>query len=97
MTSNKADTYQEPEQRCERVLWSIPFLATTTECRNLYVECMETEEWMRWSVLSDRMNLGIFDACDATVAAGLARQLSMAYREMARMLVRKLDEMENDG
>lgn len=81
------------EEPIERTLWSIPFTATTKQARSLYDALLNTDAWSRWSTISDQVTHGDFAADDIK---GLCKKNTEAYREMARLVVRKLAELDID-
>lgn len=83
-------TFQE---ETERTLWSIPFTATVRKARELYVALQSTDEWVRWSTISDQITHGDFSADDIKE---LCKRHTNAYRAMSRMVVLKLTELEID-
>lgn len=83
-------TFQDPT---ERTLWSIPFTASTKQARDLYESLLNTEEWTRWFTISDQITHGDFAADDIK---GLCKRHSDAYREMSRLVIRKLAQLEID-
>ena len=85
--------FQDSTEPIERTLWSIPFTSTSKQARELYAAILNTEEWIRWSTISDQIQHGDFASNDPD---GLCKQHTQAYRTMSRLVIRKLAEMEID-
>lgn len=85
-------TYGDQE-RTERTLFSLHFMATTDECREIYTRIYATAVYREHDILSTLINAGRFSAFDPRARA-MVERCSELYFELRDMVLKEVAAME---
>ena len=93
--------YDDDSERIERMMFGVPYKATTAEARRVWAEVVETKAWLDYVAIDDILKspgavvLGKDDVLKRIYGIGArARESAAAYRQCVRNAIKAIEAME---
>lgn len=93
--------YDDDNERIERMMFGVPYKATTAEARRVFAEVVESPAWLLFNVCDDLMKspgaslMGKDDIPSGVHGLGAtARESAAAYRQCVRNAIKAIEAME---
>lgn len=91
--------YDDDNERIERMMFGVPYKATTAEARRVFAEVVESPAWHGFNWRDDLLKSHGAGAVHTGLAGGLpaiARESASAYLQCVRNTIKAIEAMEAD-